>query len=829
MRRWISITALVLAAASVSQGYYHFLRYADREGKLTGLPQKFDLQALPNKTVSYFIDDRGPEMLAEGDTLSALVSQIQLAARQWNDIETSELRVQFGGYSSSRDGQTTPGIDIVFAEVPPGLIALGGPDLPAADSPQISTDGTFYLIQRSKVVLPKDMSPYPSFKESIFLTIVHEVGHALGLQHTLTSSVMSTDVTRAQTKGKALGVDDIAGISLLYPTRAFTSSLGSISGRVTSGGAGVPLASVVAISPNGAAVSMLSAPDGTYRIDGILPGKYYVYTHPLPPALSGEATPANIQLPIGLDGQPVQPAAAFDLTFYPGVRNQMEATSIPVTAGAVVEGIDFDVAPRADQLHLYNVLSYSFPDQTAVRPAYVNVNSPRNFFVATGTGLMANDQPVDGLQAFVLGGDTQVSEIKYYFTDYLQFDLAYSEQRGEGRRHLIFSTPTDVYVQPGALTLTTKQPPKIDLVEPGSDQTLVISGTNLSVDTTILFDGAPAAIKSYDGEAAKLTVLPPPASNGQRTAVVAFNQDGQSSLFLQGDTPTTFVLGGTEAPAISISPSTLPADAESFIEINGVNTNFVDGLTSLGFGSSDIVVKRLWVTSPTRLLAQVKIAAAATLAPVNVAVTSGLQSIAGQSLLTITTSESSRPVFNFASTNPLTGIGYGMAGNLVVALVGNLPAGNFPTFVVGGRRATITFLAQGVYAIKIPEETPAGPAIIRMQAGSSTALPQIIQVDTPPPRVTGLVRPADAVDQTSNQVFLGDSVTLGLSDTVTNGSPFLKPRAIITVAGIEHLAKVNDKTVTFAVLPSVPLGDQNFALHVDGRYIGSTTLVVGQR
>ena len=46
-------------------------------------------------------------------------------------------------------------------------------------------------------------------------------GHALGLQHTLTSSVMSTSITRTTSKAKPLTADDIAGISLLYPSRTF--------------------------------------------------------------------------------------------------------------------------------------------------------------------------------------------------------------------------------------------------------------------------------------------------------------------------------------------------------------------------------------------------------------------------------------------------------------------------------------------------------------------------------------------------------------------------------------------------------------------------------
>lgn len=828
MRRWTSVVFLMLAAAGVSPAYYHFLRYANRDGKLVGLPRKFDLNALPNKTVSYFITGETPEKLADGDSLNSLVSQIQLAARQWNDIDTSDLRLQFGGYSPSRDGQNTPGIDIVFAEVPPGLIAYGGPDIPAPDSPLLSQDGSFNLILRSKVILPKDMSPYPSFKESIFLTIVHEMGHALGLQHTLTSSVMATDVTRAQTKAHALGADDVAGVSLLYPTRTFKSSLGSITGQVTSGGSGVPLASVVAISPNGPAISMLTAPDGTYRIDGIRPGKYYVYTQPLPPALPGEVSPANIQLPYGVDGTPIQPAAQFDLKFYPGVRDQMQATSIPVTAGAVVDGINFDVAPRQDPLHLYNVLSYSFPAQVAVRPAQVNVNGKRNFFVATGTGLMADGQPIAGLQASVLGGTTQITGIKAYTQDYLQFDLGYTENSGDGRRHVVFSTGSDVYVQPGALTLTTKQPPQITDIVSGDGGVLQMTGTDLSANTIVLFDGVPAVSRSYDTESGKLTVTAPSAQNGLQAKVVALNPDGQSSLFIDGDAPKSIALSGADQPSISLNPMSLPAGSESAIEIQGVNTNFIDGLVSLGFGTTDIVVKKLWVVSPTKLIAAVRVAANATQSASNVTVVSGLQRIGIGSGFSVTGADAGRPSITFSSINPLTGVANSQAGNMILALTGN--SSGAPIFTIADRTAPFQYLAPGIYGVTIPGELQPGPAILRFQAGSASALPLTIDIDPPAPQITKVLSPQGISFETVNPAHMGDSIVLQLSSPIVV-SQVKKPRVVVTVGGVDHVASLQSQgnTVNFSLLPLVPDGPQPATVFVDGRIIGSITIPVRQQ
>lgn len=813
---------LLLVAASAVQGYYHFLQYANREGRRIALPERFDIDALTARTVPYFIARSGPAVFAAGDSMPALVSQLQLAAAQWSSVETSELRLQFGGFADGRGpegGQA--GIDVVFDEIPPGLIAIAGPVVKSEARPGQS----FIPIERSILILPKDMSNLASGSEAAFGTFVHELGHTLGLQHSMTSSAMATMLTRAQSRGSALSDDDRAGISLLYPARTFRPNLGVIAGRVTEGTNGVALASVTAITASGRAIGALTNPDGTYRIEGLPPGRYYIYAHPLPPAQQGESSPANLRLPLSPEGTPIQPGPVFDLLFYPGVRDHAQATSVTVQGGAEVEGIDFRVT-RRDPLRLYNFLAYSFPGQLAVRPAYVNRNSARHFFVATGAGLLNGERPVDGLRASVLGGATGVSGISFYSAGYLRFDLAFSEESGTGFRHLILSTPSDVYVQPRAFAVSDRQPPRIDTILAASPANgLALQGSGLSATTRVYFDGAPALVRAFDDSTGTLTVTPPPGPSGHRATVTAINPDGQSSLFLQGNAPVTATLEGPRDTGIGVWPSRLPAGSEGVVEIQGLNTDFTTGMVSLGFGSSDIVVRKAWVVSPTRIVAQVRVAERAPLTPQDVTVTNGLRTFVATAAFSAGPADSSKLGIFSLTTNPVTGLTSVSAGSSFLVGIGST-SNQPPRALIGDRLLTTALVAPSVFAVSIPSDIPVGPAILRISSGSQDALPFVIQVEGPPLEIVEFLNAAgEKIDET-RPAKIGDPITVRLAQAVEMPHPFHSPRVSVNVAGVEHLAQLNRDRIQLTLLTAVPERTVPAVVSIDGRISGPEPLVV---
>src|SRR5712692_3191900 len=232
------------------------------------------------------------------------------------------------------------------------------------------------------------------------------MGHALGLQHTFTASLMSTEFEgRATSLSAPLTADDIAGISYLYPGRTYGKATGSIAGRITfPTGQGIHMASVVAIRPTGLAISALTDLDGRYRIDGVPPGAYYIYTRPAPAPTRVGAEPGDLRLPIDADSRTRPADTLFETLFYrgpgQGTRDYTQAQNVVVNTGATSDGINFTLNQRTSN-GISSVAIYSYFDQRAVRPGFLNGDGR---LAVSGSGLTSNGLPAAGLSVSFLGG-----------------------------------------------------------------------------------------------------------------------------------------------------------------------------------------------------------------------------------------------------------------------------------------------------------------------------------------------------------------------------------------------------------------------------------------
>jgi uncharacterized protein (TIGR03437 family) len=543
---------------------------------------------------------------------------------------------------------------------------------------------------------------------------------------------------------------------------------------------------VVAISPTGAAVSSLTNPDGTYRIDGIPAGNYLLYVHPLPP----DAVPADgtgLRPPQDQNGGQFLPSGVFGTIFYPNTTDPTQATLNNVTAGSVIKDQNFTVQTRAS-VPAYDLITSSYLDPRTLLPLYdpSTVAGPIQVWPALVNNTLGSlfvkveansgDTPVPQ-SATLLGGFGVASGtyLRSYTDDRtgrraLALYWGMPAFAGTGPRHLVLNYGNDIFVLPQAVNMVKRPAPGIASVRSNADGTVTVSGSNFGGDSVVYFDGIQTLrFTAFNGNdiQGSLTVVPPAGTSGQVVQVTVYNGDGQNSTFAAPANPPTYTYptGGT-AQIQKVSLASLPAGATGVVDITTQNTAFVDGQVTIGFGSDDIAVQRVWVLGPNHLQANISIAGDAVAASSEVSVIAGFEVLWQSNAFQVLPKNPSLPVIaavSNANTAQQTiypgvfasiyGVNLGNSASSVQVTLGDQLVTLQPNGVTPGQ---VNFL--------IPANFPPGPAILRLNNGSAAANPIAVQIDVPPPTIQNVTNASGVAYDSLHPAFSQDVVNVNVSN-----------------------------------------------------------------
>jgi uncharacterized protein (TIGR03437 family) len=324
-------------------------------------------------------------------------------------------------------------------------------------------------------------------------------------------------------------------------------------------------------------------------------------------------------------------------------------------------------------------------------------------------------------------------------------------------------------------------------VAPNTDGSVTITGSGFGLDSRVFFDGIQATtLTPFSGTDAQgsLAVTPPTGSSGQVSNITVFNSDGQNSTFLQSQILPTYVYPVTGTPQAALDKTALPAGVSSMVDITAQNAGFVDGQVTVGFGTGDITVNRLWVLSPTHLQANVVVAPNAVLGASEFSVVSGFQVVAQPFAFQTQAANPSLPSMGLPIVNAVPtqqtlypGAFAAIYGsNLALSpTAAQVTLNNVPVPIVYASAAQINFV--------IPAGFPTGPATLNLNNGSANAFPVVLQIGSPPPTISGVTNVSGVPLGASSSIDMGDILNVlvtGLDPTV----PANPSRLQVTVSGI---------------------------------------------
>ncbi|MEI9976256.1 MAG: hypothetical protein WDO73_31940 [Ignavibacteriota bacterium] len=393
------------------------------------------------------------------------------------------------------------------------------------------------------------------------------------------------------------------------------------------------------------------------------------------------------------------------------------------------------------------------------------------------------------------------------------------------------SQGVDMFVVPDAVNLVNDGPPAIHSLTQNGDGSVTVAGEGLTPDSRIFFDGLQAAVAapfaSTGSGNGTINVVPPQGASAQTATVAAFTADNQNSMMLQSDSPVTYAYPAADAGQItSIKPSGLPAGYNSdgtaaMIDIFTANTNFVAGQVTVGFGTSDIEVRRVWVVSPTHLVVDVVVANNATAGAWPVNIVSGFQVLEQAAAFQVLPPNTSLPTPALPVLNAVSYAAVLHSADYGSIFGSNLLSGQTAQVTLNGQAVPVLYAASNQINFQIPAGFTIGPATLQINNGSLNAFPLYLQIDSAPPVIAAANALSNASGAGIQAVNAGDLASVQVSN-VDPGIVNALSRVAVTLSGVPMAVQsVTDQgggvfSIQFAVTQSFAGWQVPLVVSIDG-------------
>jgi hypothetical protein len=294
--QWI-LVAFVLLASARDATSYKFFDYVNPRGEHSVIRWGAGSQPVP-----WFFYNVPPDDFS----VETAIANTQAAFDTWEAVETASISFTFRGQTNAEP--------FVFFDMINTLGFLTDPDLRGTGilggtghiifvpTGELAEADIFFNADARWSANPNGEAGHEEFQSAA----LHEIGHFFGLAH---SGVAFAETRPGQnfvhegssimfpiafplgtTIGRTLTVDDITGVSILYPVGDFLASHASLSGTVTKNGEGLEAAHVTLFNPfTGESIGGFTDQNGNYRVEGLSPGPLIVRVHPISDTTSPES------------------------------------------------------------------------------------------------------------------------------------------------------------------------------------------------------------------------------------------------------------------------------------------------------------------------------------------------------------------------------------------------------------------------------------------------------------------------------------------------------------------------------------------------------------